>query len=304
MDFTKSFIKAKNPCAEGFRWYLRHHRDGSDYQQVLDDLVSAGRIEDACWLLDKVGPANTVLQLDRLECNALVFAGTVEVRGSIDVDSVLRAGGSIRCGGTLRAGREIVAGDDVKAAGGVNCTGDVRCQGSLLADWHSNIGGSLRAGELKVGGSLSCTGSMTVAGAALCKGDLLVGADCTAKALSVRGKVQTSGYLRIWQGLICDASADCGGHLDAGWGIKSGGEVVAAGAIRAGESIEANGEIRAGTGYGVFAGLCVQSEDWDTSARVTARTRPASLMSGFWTGTGAMREESSGRDAAEMLDAH
>ena len=85
MDFTKDFIRSKNPCAEGLRWYLRHHRAGSDYQQVLDHLVRDGRVDDARWLLDKVGPSNTVLRLDALDCDAIVFAGTIEVRGSIDV---------------------------------------------------------------------------------------------------------------------------------------------------------------------------------------------------------------------------
>ena len=56
MDFTKDFVRAKNPCADGFRWYLRHHRNGSEYQQVLDHLVRDGRVEDACWLLKTSAP--------------------------------------------------------------------------------------------------------------------------------------------------------------------------------------------------------------------------------------------------------
>jgi hypothetical protein len=41
MDPIKDFVKAKRPCAEGFRWFLRHHHDGSDYQPLLDVLMRA-----------------------------------------------------------------------------------------------------------------------------------------------------------------------------------------------------------------------------------------------------------------------
>ncbi|RYY84406.1 MAG: hypothetical protein EOO24_37690, partial [Comamonadaceae bacterium] len=256
---TKSFVKSKNPCADGFRWYLRHHREGSDYQQVLDALVAEGRIADACWLLDKVGPANTVLHLDHLECDALVFAGSIDVRGSVEVGGTLRVGGSIRVGGTLRAGAEIAAVDAIKAGGGIHCEGPVRCGGTLVADWRS---------------------------------------------LAVRGALDSSGSVRTAQGLICGAGVACGGHIDAGWGIKCGADVVAAAAIRAGESIEAGGAIEAGPGYGVFAGLCVQAQDRETSARVTATARPSRLMSGFWTGGAAGASLQDARSTREQRHAH
>ena len=53
MEFTKKFLRAKSPCADGFRWFSRHVEDGSGYQQVLDTLVDAGRVGDACWLLSQ-----------------------------------------------------------------------------------------------------------------------------------------------------------------------------------------------------------------------------------------------------------
>ena len=51
MEFTKKFLRAKSPCADGFRWFSRHVEDGTGYQEALDTLVNAGRVEDACWLL-------------------------------------------------------------------------------------------------------------------------------------------------------------------------------------------------------------------------------------------------------------
>lgn len=110
MDFTTKFVRSKNPCAQGYRWFVRNHQEGGDYQQVLDALVEAGRIDDACWLLNQFGPTDAVLKLDAVEAEALVFAGSIEVRGGIEVNSLVRAGRSIRAGGGIRAGRTIIAG--------------------------------------------------------------------------------------------------------------------------------------------------------------------------------------------------
>ena len=107
--------------------------------------------------------------------------------------------------------------------------------------------------------------------------------DETALQTRIRG-AEAAGPLRVWQGLICGGDVRCGTHLDAGWGIKAGGDIEAGGAIRAGEGLEAAGILSAGEGYGVFAGLCVQRAEWETSARVAARSEPAGLMSGFWAG--------------------
>jgi hypothetical protein len=286
MDFTKDLVRSKSPCAEGFRWYVRHRRDGADYQEVLDALVDAGRVDDACWLLDKFGQTSAVLKLDQLDCSALVFAGTLEVDGSAEVQTVLRAGGSIRCGGTIRAGHAIVAGDALRAAGGVHCDGEIQCEGSLVAGGHVRLGGGLRAGDIKVSGSVDCMGPLLTRGAASVGGDLLVGGDCSARGLDVYGWLQVSGSLRVDEGVISRGGVDCGMHLEAARGIRSGGDVQAGGAIRAGESIQAAGEIRAGRGYGVFAGLGVQRENWESSARVSARRKPEGLLSGLWVGPG------------------
>ena len=86
MDLTKHFIKTKQPCADGFRWFLRHCQDGSNYQDLLDALVDAGRVNDACWLLEQFGPTNETLTVDHVSAAAIVFAGSLRVRGNIDVE--------------------------------------------------------------------------------------------------------------------------------------------------------------------------------------------------------------------------
>lgn len=92
MDISRQFVRQKNPCADGFRWFMRHFQEGSDYQPLLEALVAAGRVSDACWLMDQFGPTKAVLEVDALEADGVVFAGSLHVRGPIDVDTVLRIG--------------------------------------------------------------------------------------------------------------------------------------------------------------------------------------------------------------------
>ena len=51
LDLTTKFVRAKSPCAQGYRWLVRNHQAGGDYQQVLDSMVAAGRVDDACWMI-------------------------------------------------------------------------------------------------------------------------------------------------------------------------------------------------------------------------------------------------------------
>lgn len=134
MEFTKKFLRAKNPCADGFRWFSRHVQDGTGYQDALDTLVNAGRVDDACWLLTQFGPTTAVLTVDALEAEAIVFAGTIEVRGGIDVATVIQAGRSIRAGGGLRAGGNVVAGEDARVAGSIVSGGALQAGGDVRAD--------------------------------------------------------------------------------------------------------------------------------------------------------------------------
>lgn len=95
MEISRQFVRQKNPCTDGFRWFMRHFQEGADYQPLLDALVAAGRVSDACWLMDQFGPTKAVLEVDALEAEAVVFAGSLLVHGPIEVDSVLRIGGSL-----------------------------------------------------------------------------------------------------------------------------------------------------------------------------------------------------------------
>lgn len=285
-DITKNFVKAKRPCADGFRWFIRHHHEGSNYQELLDALVAAGRVNDACWLLDQFGPTDGVLEVDSLGADAIVFAGTLEVRGNIEADTLIRAGRSIVAGGSIRAGTALVAGEDVKAGGGLRCDGAARVGGDLRVEWGVDcaadlaVGGDLRAAwDVQVGGDLRVDGSAHVG-----QGLVVAGPVYCGKSLRAGGSIAGADTVRAGSGIVAGGDIRAARHLEAGWGIRAGGDMAAEGAIRAGESLHAQGEIRAGSGFGIFAGLDVAVEAWDASARVCAATRPEALMSGCWAG--------------------
>ena len=289
MDITKAFIKAKQPCADGFRWYVRNATAHDTYQQLLDALVAEGRIDDACWLLDQFGPTDAVRTLDHVESSAIVFAGTLQVRGHIDVDSVVRVGRDMRAGGGIRAGRTVVAGGDINSDAALSCDGNISAGGDLHVAWNVQAGGEISAERIRVGWNL-------MGGAGLrARGDVWVGhalhlggAFEGDRGLRVGEEIQCAAGVQARHGVECGETLQCAGHLDAGWGIRVGGAVRAEGAIRAGESISAGDEILAGLGYGIYAGLVVRSDAWEVSAQVRACRHPEELKSGWWAGSTAV----------------
>ncbi|WP_312436781.1 hypothetical protein [Achromobacter sp.] len=290
MQLTKKFVKAKNPCAGGYKWFLRDHNGQGDYQAVLDALVADGRVGDACWLLDQFGPTDAVLRLDTLDANAIVFAGTLEVRMGINVDTVVRAGRSLITGGGIRAGESIVAGENITAGGNIASGGNLRAGGDVAADWGIEIatrldcGGNVRAKwDICAGQDLAVTGHLHAGQDINTQGAIKCG-----QGIKAGGGVTAEQEINAGCGIQAGGSIQSGEHLACGWGLIAGEDIRAEGAIRAGEGAQAAGVIEAGAGHGVYAGLSVRLDAWDLCARVVAQTRPEQLVSGYWAGpTGA-----------------
>jgi len=295
MQLTKKFVKAKNPCAGGYKWFIRDHNGQGDYQAVLDALVADGRVSDACWLLDQFGPTDAVLKLDAVDANAIVFAGTLEVRMGINVDSVVRAGRSIVTGGGIRAGETIMAGENITAAATIASGGDLRAGGDISADWgieaatRLDCAGNVRAKwDICAGQDLAVTGHLHAGQDVQTQGAIKCG-----QGIKTGGDVRADKEINAACGIQAGGDIQCGDHLASGWGMIAGGDIRADGSIRAGEGVQAEGTVQAGDGHGVYAGLSVRLDAWPVCARVSARTRPAQLVSGHWVG----------QDAAEDGDA-
>jgi len=185
MQLTKKFVKAKNPCAGGYKWFIRDHNGQGDYQAVLDALVADGRVGDANWLLDQFGPTDAVLRLDSLDANAIVFAGTLEIRMGINVDTVVRAGRSIITGGGIRAGETIMAGENITAAANIASGGEIHAGGDISADWG-----------IESASRLECRGNVRA------KWDICAGQDLAVTGHLHAGQdVRAQGAIQCGQGI-------------------------------------------------------------------------------------------------------
>lgn len=287
-DITQNFIKAKQPCASGYRWFLRRQEFGSSYQTLLDDLVRDGRVQDACWLLDQLGPTSDVLRIDEIDAPALVFAGHVECAGSASVDTVLRTGRGLSARGGVSAGERLQIGENLHVEGAVQCYGSVHLGGDARIAWSLRV-----KAMLQCTGSLRCGWELATGAKAHIGGEAVIGHDVTIeggllcdRGLKAGGEVTVQGQITVHRGIHAGGSVLSPLHIHAGHGILCAGDIRSGGAIRVGESLVADGVIEAGAGYGIFAGVDVAMDAWEDSARVTARHRPEGLISGHWVGSG------------------
>lgn len=284
VNITRNFIRAKRPCADGFRWFLRRQEIGSNYQTLLDDLVCEGRITDACWLLDQFGPTDDVLEVDDLFGEAVVFAGAIVCKGNADVATLLRTGRDLQVGGGLQVGADMQIGGALRVEGPVQCAGKARISSDVRVGWGMAV-----EGDLQCDSSLRVTWELRGGARVQVDGDLQVGRDlhtggdlhCIGR-VRAGGDLQVEGAIDIGRGIEVAGSVGCIGHLQAGWGVRAGGDIRTQGAIRVGESLLAGDSISAGDEYGIFAGLIVPMQAWDSSACVRALHKPERLFSGHW----------------------
>lgn len=282
MELTQNFLRGKNPCAMGYRWFVRNNLSGGDYQAAMDTQVAAGRVDDARWLLENFGSTHAVLELEHLEADNFVYAGTLIVRGDVRVTGQLLVGRSLQVGGGIRAGK-LEVGEDLQSGGAIFAGELLQAGGSIKAAWSIEVQGDIRAAELRTGWELLCSGHVDLKGGAQIGREVDVqGALRCGKGLRAAGAISVQGLLDVGNGIACNDHIDCGNHIQAGWGIKALGDIRAACSIRTGETLQADGEIAAGPGYGVFAGMNVQMEAWPDCAWVRALKKPQGLISGFW----------------------
>ena len=284
MELTQTFLRGKNPCAAGYRWFVRNDLSGKDYQSAMDTQVRAGRVEDARWLLENFGATHSVLELDHLEAEHFVYAGTLIVHGDVRVPGQLLVGRSLKVGAGIRAGT-VEVGEDLHTGGAIFAEQLLQVGGSIKAAWSVEVQGQVRAEHLRCGWGLQCGGDVQLRGEAVVGQEVQVqGSLQCAKGLRAQGDIEVQGLLDVGQGVATQGNVAGGNHIQAGWGIRALGDIGAACSIRVGESLHAEGEIIAGEGYGVFAGMNVQMQAWPDCAWVRARRKPQGLVSGCWQG--------------------
>lgn len=282
MELTQNFLRGKNPCAMGYRWFVRNNLSGGDYQAAMDTQVAAGRVDDARWLLENFGSTHSVLELEHLEADNFVYAGTLIVHGDVRVPGQLLVGRGLQVGGGIRAGK-LEVGEDIQSGGAIFCDELLLAGGSIKAAWSVEVQGDIRAANLRACWELRCRGNVEIKeGVQIDREVDVEGALRCGKGLRAGSAITVQGLLDVGNGIACNDHINCGNHIQAGWGVKALGDIRAACSIRVGETLQAEGEIAAGPGYGVFAGMNVQMEAWPDCAWVRAPKKPQALISGFW----------------------
>lgn len=224
MELTQNFLRGKNPCAMGYRWFVRNNLAGGDYQAAMDTQVAAGRVEDARWLLENFGSTNSVLELEHLEADNFVYAGTLIVHGDVRVPGQLLVGRSLQAGGGIRAGK-LEAGEEIQCGGAIFAAELLQAGGSIKAAWSVEVEGELRAEDLRCGWELSVGGHVKLKGNAHIGQEVQVQGDMhCGKGLKAGGAIEVQGLLDVGHGIAGNDGILCGNHIQAGWGIKALGD--------------------------------------------------------------------------------
>ena len=116
MKITKELLREKGACAAGYRDFLKEfpeekYPDGVEYQDLLDCCAEKG-FSYGSWLLSVFGRTDDVRKVDGdlITEKSIIFAGRLEVSGSIEAGCGIKAGEGIEAGWGIKAGEGIEAG--------------------------------------------------------------------------------------------------------------------------------------------------------------------------------------------------
>ena len=141
------------------------------------------------------------------------------------------------------------------------------------------IDGNIERTNIFFAGAIKATGSIKVGLFLLAGGGIEAGGGIKAGwGINAGGGIEADGGIKA----RCD--------IEAGWDIKAGWSIEAGWGIKAGGGIKAGDCIKAGGAFGVFAGLGIRLDRWRIDAKVSAKTKPENLVSGFWVESSEVSE--------------
>ena len=121
MKITKELLREKGACAAGYRDFLKEfpeekYPDGVEYQDLLD-CCAEKNFSYGSWLLSEFGRTDDVRKVDGdlITEKSIIFAGRLEVSGSIKAGCGIEAGEGIEAGCGIKAGEGIKAGCGIEA---------------------------------------------------------------------------------------------------------------------------------------------------------------------------------------------
>lgn len=298
---TCEYLKSKDPCMAGMIAFKSVYPEGGKYQDILDRCCAEGHADWAGWMVRNFGNTeDTRVYNDPINDPdlSIVFAGRI----------VFKHGATIK---KLIAGRGVESGGDINVVDGIETEFGIKVCGSIVAGeyirvgdyidvgrsiepgWDVSAGGNIEAGwDIKAGNGITSGGNIEAGWSIKAGWDIKAGkgimAGCGVKA---GWSINAGDGIAAGNGIVAGEYITSGEYIIAGDGIVAGKGVIAGRGIKAGDSIEAGEDIIAyedinvGDGYCIFAGLHVKINEWDKLARVTAKNKPANLISGFWAGS-------------------
>ena len=110
MKITKELLREKGACAAGYRDFLKEfpeekYPDGVEYQDLLD-CCAEKNFSYGSWLFSVFGRTDDVRKVDGdlITEKSIIFAGRLEVSGSIKAGEGIEAGWGIEAGEGIEAG--------------------------------------------------------------------------------------------------------------------------------------------------------------------------------------------------------
>ena len=259
---TSDYLKELGACDKGLLAFKEAYPQGGEYQEILDRCCAEGHTDWALWLLSEVGATDDVRTYDEFvsdEKLEIVFAGRIEFKIGATIRRLI-AGTGIEAGKYIKAGAGIKAGTGIKAGWGIKAGAGIKAGTGIKAGWGIKAGTGIKAGEgIEAGDGIEA------------------GWDIKAGLGIEAGKgIEAGANIKAGAGIKAGANIKAGKYIKAGAGIKAGTGIKAGWGIKAGE------DIVAGEGYGIFAGVRIKISLWEQCAKVTAKSKPENIISGYW----------------------
>ena len=153
MKITKELLREKGACAAGYRNFLKEfpekkYPDGVEYQELLD-CCAEKNFGYGSWLLSVFGRTDDVRKIDGnlTTEKSIIFAGRLDVSGSIEAGLGIEAGWGIKAGECIKAGLGIEAGWGIKAGASIEAGECIKAGLGIEAGECIKAGWGIKAGR-------------------------------------------------------------------------------------------------------------------------------------------------------------
>ena len=233
-------LEDNGACEDGIARFKSRFPKGGDYQKILYLAVLDNCEDYARWLLEKFGPLDTELHINKK--TRAILPQHIYFAGKIIITEDFKFTG------------DIVAGRGIISKGGIETLGDLGA-GSLGI--CSNRGISARS--IDTGGAIKCEGrlkssSWIRAGSGISAGLGIFAGDGIT---SLNGNIHSGGGIRTWSSLYARRGKIIANNEIQAYSVTAKGDISGRGGIQSQTFIRTSGEILTGKNVGIYAGSSI-----------------------------------------------